>query len=181
MLGVPAATHPGRLCLLGARESSKSGRTSRPRWPNSVIASAEEHGPASWALGASVKAGPCPSHVATARLTWPYGDNGGVEQRFRLFGRPTPALSSADAVCLGPLTAPCRCRLRPMPMQRPHDANPSEHRWPVMFCDEKQSLHRGQPSDRKTVDPMTPGPGLRQPQRELTIRTDMPRDETFNA
>jgi hypothetical protein len=32
-----------------------------------------------------------------------------------------------------------------MPMQRPHDANPSEHRWPVMFCDEKQSLHHGQP------------------------------------
>jgi hypothetical protein len=32
-----------------------------------------------------------------------------------------------------------------MPVQRSHYADPGEHRWPVMFCDQHQRLHRGLP------------------------------------
>ncbi|WP_363331180.1 hypothetical protein [Bradyrhizobium sp.] len=32
-----------------------------------------------------------------------------------------------------------------MPMQRSHHSDPGEHRWPVMFRDQYQRLHRGLP------------------------------------
>lgn len=35
-----------------------------------------------------------------------------------------------------------------MPVQRPHNADPREHRWPITFCNQKQRFHRGLPFRR---------------------------------
>jgi hypothetical protein len=32
-----------------------------------------------------------------------------------------------------------------MPLQRPHHADPGEHLWPVMLCNQEKRLHRGWP------------------------------------
>jgi hypothetical protein len=32
-----------------------------------------------------------------------------------------------------------------VPVDRPHDADAREQRWPVLFCDQQLGLHRGLP------------------------------------
>jgi hypothetical protein len=46
---------------------------------------------------------------------------------------------------LGPLPARRRCCLRLMSLLRPHHADPGEHRWPVVLCNQEKRLHRGLP------------------------------------
>jgi hypothetical protein len=58
---------------------------------------------------------------------------------------PSATWSPNNSIDLGALPARCLCRLRPMPVQRSHHADPGEHRWPVMFCNQQQRLHRSLP------------------------------------